>query len=116
MALARQDLEVPQPTDIPRFYENPSRSFISDELRNHVLAIPQPFAVSVRWLAIQFYPGCIASQRPEMQLRLVREAWGRHQLVHRLVCHGRTVLLRLHGSGANQPVFPKGQTVQLRYF
>jgi hypothetical protein len=69
IALARQDLEVPQPSDIPRFYENPSRSFIysdenpsrpfiySDELRNHVLAVPQPFTVSVRWPAIQFYPG-----------------------------------------------------------
>jgi hypothetical protein len=39
MALARQDLEVTQPSDIPRFYENPSRSFIySDELRNHVFS------------------------------------------------------------------------------
>jgi hypothetical protein len=39
-----------------RFYENPSRSFIYlDELRNHVLAVPQPFAVSVCWPAKQLF-------------------------------------------------------------
>jgi len=65
IALARQDLEVPQPSVIPRVYENPSRSFIySDKLRNHVLAVPQPFAVSVRWPAIQFYPGYATCSSP----------------------------------------------------
>jgi hypothetical protein len=65
MALARQDLEVPQPDDTPRFYENSSRSFIySDELRNHILSIPQPFAVSVRWPAIPFLPGYATCSSP----------------------------------------------------
>jgi hypothetical protein len=65
MALARQELEVPQSSDIPRYYENSSRSFIySDELRNHILAVPQPFAVSVRWPAIPFLPGLATCSSP----------------------------------------------------
>ncbi len=54
-----------QPSYIPPFYENPSRSFIySDELRNHILAVPQPFAVSARWPAKQFCPGYATCSSP----------------------------------------------------
>ena len=48
--LSVRDMEVPLPPFAPRFYENASRTFVySEATRCHVLALPQPFAASVRW-------------------------------------------------------------------
>jgi hypothetical protein len=68
--LSQAELEVKIPEGVERYQENPSRIFVyCDSLRTHVLGIPSPFAVSVKWASKVFKPA-YASCHSRRQARL----------------------------------------------
>jgi hypothetical protein len=68
--LSQAELEVKIPDGIDRYVENPNRTFVySESLRTHVLAVPSPFPISVKWPSKVFKPA-YASCHSRRQARL----------------------------------------------
>jgi hypothetical protein len=68
--LNQAELEVKVPEGVDRYQENPARIFVyCDSLRTHVLAIPSPLAISVKWPSKVFKPA-YASCHSRRQARL----------------------------------------------
>jgi hypothetical protein len=68
--LSQEELEVKVPKGVERYQENPSGIFIyCDSLHTHVLGVPSPFAVSVKWASKVFKPA-YASCHSRRQARL----------------------------------------------
>jgi hypothetical protein len=76
--LLHREMEVPMPDGVERYQENPCRIFVwSDEVRAHVLGVPSPYLISVRWNPKVYKPAfasCHSNKVAKLYLSLFNPA------------------------------------------